>query len=84
MYGRLLHKWNGMYVKKFEQAELMLKNYAIYLEWLDKNTQKYKQKTANYEEANAKLNFVEKANGLHNIPVTEKIPDSVIRQLNRK
>ncbi len=81
MYGNLLDKWNTLYVNKYEQAELLLKNTAIKLEGMDKNTDRYKQNKARYDDANAKLSFLEKANGLHNIMVTEKMLDSVIQEL---
>jgi hypothetical protein len=81
MYGSLLDKWNTIYVNKYEQAELLLKNTAITLEGMDKSTEKYKQKKALYDDAVAKLSFIEKANGLHNIMVTEKILDSVLQEL---
>ncbi len=80
-YGSLLDTWNNMYVKKYEQAELLLKNTSIGLEGMDINTQQYKKKKARYDDAGAKLSFVEKANGLHNLLVTEKILDSVIKEL---
>ena len=80
-YGNLLDKWNGLYVGKYEQAELLLKNTAIQLEGMDRNTALYKQKKARYDDASAKLSFLEKANGLHNIVVTDKVIDSVLQEL---
>ena len=80
-YGNLLDKWNSLYVSKYEQAELLLKNTAIQLEGMDQNTAQYKEKKARYDNANAKLSFLEKANGLHNIVVTDKILGSVIQEL---
>ncbi|MGC9026691.1 MAG: hypothetical protein ACP5JP_04050 [bacterium] len=81
MYGNILDKWNNLYTKKYEQAELLLKNAAIKLEGMDKNSDKYKHAKALYDDANAKLSFLEKANGLHNILITEKLLDSVISEL---
>ncbi len=80
-YGNLLDKWNSTYVGKFEQAELLLKNEAIKLEGMDKNTDQYKKKKAAYDDAQAKLSFLEKANGLHNIMLTDTILENVIREL---
>ncbi len=81
MYGNLLDKWNTSYTSKYEQTELLLKNFSIQLEGVDKNTQQYKKKKTLYDDASAKLRFIEKANGMHNIPITDKILDSVIHEL---
>lgn len=80
-YGNLLDKWNSLYVAKYEQAELLLKNSAIKLEGMDKNSARYKKSKAAYEDAQTKLSFLDKANGLHNIMLTDRILDSVIREL---
>jgi len=81
MYGSILDKWNKVYTNEYEQAELLLKNVAIKLEGMDKNTTQYKQKKAIYDDAAAKLSFLERANGLHNIIVTEQILNSIIKEL---
>lgn len=81
MYGGILDKWNALYSTKYEKAELLLKDTAIKLEGMDKNSEKYKQMKAHYDDAKAKLSFLEKANGLHNIIITEKMLDSVINEL---
>ncbi|MCL4558359.1 MAG: NapC/NirT family cytochrome c [Deltaproteobacteria bacterium] len=80
-YGNLLDKWNSLYVGKYDQAELLLKNTSIKLEGMDKNTVQYKREKARYDDASAKLAFLEKANGLHNIMVTDRMLDGIITEL---
>ncbi|MCL4478259.1 MAG: hypothetical protein M1381_04055 [Deltaproteobacteria bacterium] len=81
MYGGLLDKWNNVYAKKYETVELLLKNTKITLEGLDKKSNKYKQMKHRYDDASTKLLFIEKANGLHNMSVTEGLFDSAIKEL---
>ncbi len=80
-YGKLLDTWSTLYTRKYEKAELLLKNASIMLEGMDKNTTSYRRAKARYDDANAKISYLTKANGLHNMLVTDRMLNGIIAEL---